>query len=188
MQLVRESLNEVARPSKEEMAARREYSAIRKKNKELEAARAAQPGYVKPKSMYPTYPRPRGPKPSKEEADRRRYDRERKRSEKNRALAEKWIQSEDNVYYRGSADEDMLRIVLSKFNLWDSVPGNYIQLTANNNRTSDYHGSVETTNITADGNIEITSPRGAEKKVHIDQDFEKIHISSHGYDHHYYDY
>jgi hypothetical protein len=186
MQLVRESLNETSRPSKEEIEARRQNRVATKSWRDFQAAERAKPGYVKP--TYPSYPRPKGPKPSKEEADRRRYDRERKRSEKNRALAEKWIQSEDNVYYRGSADEDMLRIVLSKFNLWDSVPGNYIQLTANNNRTSDYHGSVETTNITADGNIEITSPRGAEKKVHIDQDFEKIHISSHGYDHHYYDY
>jgi len=132
---------------------------------------------------------PRGPKPSKEEADHRRYVRDQKRSEKNRASAEKWITTgDDHVYYRGSADEAILRTVLSKYNLWDSVTGNFIEINAQKNHDTDYHGSVEMTTVTAEGNIEINSPRGAEKKVNIDQDFEKIHVSSHGYDHHYYDY
>jgi len=182
---VRESLYEAVKPSKEEMEARRQYRESRKSSRAQEAAERAKPGYVKPKPMYPVY---RSPKPSKEEADRRRYAREQKRSERNRAAAEKWIKEENNVYYRGSADEAILRTVLSKFNLWDSVPGNFIEISAQKNHSSRYSGSVEFNDVRAEGYIEIRSPRNSEKKVNIDQEFDNIYVSSSGYDHHYYDY
>lgn len=186
---VRETLYEAVKPTKEEVEWRRQYRADRKSSKASEDAQRAieraQPGYVKPKPMYPVY---RSPKPTKEEAERRRYAREQKRSERNRAAAEKWITDENNVYYRGSADEVILRTVLSKFNLWDSVPGNFIEINAQKKHSSRYSGSVEFNDVKAEGYIEIKSPSKSEKRVNIDQEFDDIHVSSSGYDHHYYDY
>ena len=126
---------------------------------------------------------------NKEGAYSKRRRKEYDRDEKHQVNAQKSLATNDNISYSREADEDILKKVLNQYNLWKYVtPENYIRIYATTAKNTSYSGSVESTKVVASGNIEITSPRGSNKPVNIDQDFENIYVSSYGYDHHYYDY